>query len=108
MVCHYLVLVEHGGACGQPTAFQPARSRASEPAVDASSPSVSPLASRRSRSPASALPSSTPHWSKLLIPHSAPLTKTRCSYSAISAPSDRGVNRSSTSVVLGRLPGKLR
>ena len=38
----------------------------------------------------STLPSSTPHWSKLLMPHTAPLVKTRCSYSAISAPSERG------------------
>ena len=32
------------------------------------------------------------HWSKLLMPHSAPLVKTRCSYIAISAPSERGVS----------------
>ena len=42
------------------------------------------------------------------MPHRAPLTKTRCSYSAIKAPSERGVSAPSTSVVLGRLPGKLR
>ena len=65
-------------------------------------------ARRGSRSAHSALPSSTPHWSKLLMPHSAPLVKTRCSYSAISAPRLRGVSCSSSSVVLGRLPGKVR
>ena len=53
---------------------------------------VARLAKRGSSSLHSALPSSTPHWSKLLMPHSAPLVNTRCSYSAISAPSARGVS----------------
>ena len=57
---------------------------------------------------ASTLPSSTPHWSKLLMPHSAPLVNTRCSYSARKAPSASGVSFSNTKKVLGRLPGKWR
>ena len=68
-------------------------------------PSTLPLAKRCCRSLASTLPSSTPHWSKLLMPHSAPLTNTRCSCRAISAPSDVGVSASSNRKVLGRLPG---
>ena len=35
------------------------------------------------------LPSSTPHWSKLLMPQMEPLTKTRCSCRAMSAPGSR-------------------
>src|SRR5207253_11400956 len=62
------------------------------PAVEPSRPWVSPVARRGSRSLHSALPSSTPHWSKLLICHNAPLTKTRCSYIAISAPRLVGVS----------------
>jgi 4-hydroxythreonine-4-phosphate dehydrogenase len=46
--------------------------------------------------------------SKLLMPHSAPLTNTRCSCSAIKAPKLSGVSSSSSKNVLGRLPGKLR
>ena len=57
---------------------------------------------------ASSLPSSTPHWSKLLIPQTTPCTKTMCSYRAISWPSTAGVSVSARIVVLGRLPGKLR
>ena len=56
-----------------------AHSRRSSPAVEPSSPLVSSDARRGSRSLASALPSSTPHWSKLLMPHTAPLVNTRCS-----------------------------
>ena len=41
---------------------------------------------------ASALPSSTPHWSKLLTPHTPPWTNTMCSYRAISWPSTVGVS----------------
>ena len=56
---------------------------------------------------ASTLPSSTPHWSKLLMPQSAPLVNTRCSYSAISAPSAaRRQLLAAAKKVLGRLPGK--
>jgi hypothetical protein len=36
------------------------------------------------------LPSSTPHWSKLLIPRITPSTKTRCSYNAMIAPKVKG------------------
>ena len=57
---------------------------------------------------ASTLPSSTPHWSKLLMPQSAPLANTRCSYSAISAPRLAGVSSFEQQEVLGRLPGKVR
>ena len=42
------------------------------------------------------------------MPQMAALVNTRCSYSATSAPSERGVSESSISVVLGRLPGKVR
>ena len=61
------------------------RSLASRPGGRSVEPVASPEA-MRSRSLHSALPSSTPHWSKLLMPHSAPLVKTRCSYIAISVP----------------------
>ena len=44
---------------------------------------------------ASALPSSTPHWSKESMLQIAPCVKTLCSYSAISFPSVSGVSRSS-------------
>src|SRR5471032_2091892 len=56
---------------------------------------------------ASTLPSSTPHWSKLLTSHSTPCTNTLCSYSAIKAPSEIGVSWSIKMVLLGRLPGKV-
>lgn len=60
------------------SAHQPS-SRSSSAAVEPSSPAVSPVAKRGSSWLHSALPSSTPHWSKLLMRHSAPLVKTRCS-----------------------------
>mmetsp|Transcript_20611 Transcript_20611/g.38476 ORF Transcript_20611/g.38476 Transcript_20611/m.38476 type:complete len:229 (+) Transcript_20611:1434-2120(+) len=53
--------------------------RFSRPAVEPSRPEVSPLSRRGSNWLHSALPSSTPHWSKLLMPQSAPVTNTRCS-----------------------------
>jgi hypothetical protein len=43
-----------------------------------SAPSAAPVSTGSSAS-ASSLPSSTPHWSKLLIPRITPSTKTRCS-----------------------------
>jgi chaperonin GroEL len=55
------------------------RRRCSSAAVDASRPAVSPVARRGAMSRASTLPSSTPHWSKLLMPHRAPAQNTRCS-----------------------------
>ena len=50
-------------------------SRRSRPAVERIEPAAVAAATARrgSRSLHSALPSSTPHWSKLLMPHSAPL-----------------------------------
>jgi hypothetical protein len=45
--------------------------------------------------PASCLPSSTPHWSKGLMPQKAPRQATLCSYSATSAPSASGVSAGS-------------
>jgi hypothetical protein len=63
---------------------------------------------RGAMSLASTLPSSTPHWSKLLMPQTEPLTNTRCSCSAISAPRLAGVRASSSKKVLGRLPVKWR
>src|SRR5690606_5414569 len=77
------------------------RKRPMSAAVAASKPLTSPVARRGSRVLLSALPNSTPHWSKELMPHKAPLTKVRCSYSATSAPNDRGVSSSSTRVRLG-------
>src|SRR5471032_1558248 len=53
------------------------------------------------------LPSSTPHWSKLLTSQITPCTKVLCSYSAISAPSVDGVSWSIKMVLDGRLPGKV-
>ncbi len=53
-------------------------------------------------------PSSTPHWSKLLIPQIAPWTSTLCSYRAISCPSTDGDSRGHRIVVEGMLPGKVR
>ena len=51
------------------------------------------------------LPSSTPHWSKLLMPQRKPCTATRCSYSASSCPHVRGVSAGNSSDSDGRLPG---
>ncbi len=51
-----------------------ARNRAISPAVDGScAPGTTPGSSSGRMPPASSLPSSTPHWSKLSIPHSAAL-----------------------------------
>jgi len=66
-------------ACGPPS-YAP--SLPSSPAVEASSAAgaLPPPPSRRASSaPPSALPSSTPHWSKLSVPQTAPDVKTRCS-----------------------------
>ena len=54
-------------------------SRPIRSAVDASCGRGSPPSSSGRMRAASALPSSTPHWSKLLIPHNTPSTKTLCS-----------------------------
>ena len=55
---------------------------------------------------ASTLPSSTPHWSKLLMPQSTPWTKILCSYSAISAPRRGGVRYSSRMRVARAVAGE--
>ena len=57
---------------------------------------------------ASCLPSSTPHWSKLSIPHTTPSVKVMCSYSAISSPTTRGLSSGAMIDVVGRFPGKTR
>src|SRR5712692_294699 len=83
------------------------RSRASRPCVEASSPAVSPPSSSlRSSVRARFLPCSTPHWSKLFKFQTMPSTNTLCSCSAMSAPSVRGVRRSRSRVLEGRLPGR--
>ena len=87
-----LPVEDHAGKIKDDLHADGSRKRFNKPAVEPSSPAISPLAKRGSNSPASALPSSTPHWSKELMPHNAPLVKTRCSYIATSAPSDRGVS----------------
>jgi MFS family permease len=76
-------------------------------AVERTVPSASPC-SRATRAVASVLPSSTPHWSKELTPHSTPCVSTLCSYAATSCPSVRGVSADTRSVLLGRLPGNVR
>src|SRR6266536_612118 len=56
------------------------RTCATRPRVDASAPAEStPSRTAAISGSASALPSSTPHWSNELIPYSAPSTKVRCS-----------------------------
>lgn len=57
------------------------RSWARRPAVEPSRPSVAMLrpATSGSRFVASSLPSSTPHWSKALMPRIVAMTKTLCS-----------------------------
>ena len=57
---------------------------------------------------ASALPSSTPHWSNESIPQIVPWTNTLCSYSATSDPSIRGVRRFTRITDVGRLPSNTR
>ena len=54
------------------------------------------------------LPCSTPYWSKLLMPHSAPWTTVWCSYSATSWPSTDGDSSGAMITVDGRLPGSSR
>lgn len=56
------------------------------------------------RAPLPTLPSSTPHWSKELMPQTKPDTATRCSYSASSWPSVKGVSSGSSRLSEGRLP----
>src|SRR6266704_4311846 len=83
------------------------RSRANRPRVEASSPAVSPPSSSLGSSVrARFLPCSTPHWSKLFRFQIRPSTNTLCSCSAISAPSERGLRRSRSRVLEGRLPGR--
>src|SRR5207302_4421481 len=83
------------------------RSRANRPRVEASSPAVSPPSSSLGSSvQARFLPCSTPHWSKLFRFQTTPSTNTLCSKSAMSAPSARGVRRSRSKVLEGRLPGR--
>mmetsp|Transcript_31668 Transcript_31668/g.51111 ORF Transcript_31668/g.51111 Transcript_31668/m.51111 type:complete len:200 (-) Transcript_31668:1211-1810(-) len=53
---------------------------------------------------ASTLPSSTPHWSKLLIPHTKPSTTVRCSYIANNWPSTYAFNCGKRRLEEGRLP----
>jgi ribosomal protein L17 len=54
------------------------------------------------------LPSSTPHWSKGLMPQMAAWQNTLCSYRATRAPRLWGVSAGSHSVLLGTLPAKVR
>ena len=56
---------------------------------------------------ASSLPSSTPHWSKLLMFQITPWVKTLCSYSASSRPRFLAFTPSRDSMLEGRLPGIL-
>ena len=65
--------------------------------------SIAPVSSARMVL-ASCLPSSTPHWSKLLMPQITPWVKTLCSYMAIRLPMLRGVILSSRITLVGRLP----
>ena len=46
----------------------------------------------------------TPHWSKLLIPHTKPCTATRCSYRASSCPHDLAERVGKRSDSDGRFP----
>jgi hypothetical protein len=57
---------------------------------------------------ASALPSSTPHWSNELMLQIVPWVKTMCSYSATSLPRTSGVSRGARMVLDGRLPSNTR
>ena len=64
---------------GQPSP-RSARKRAISAAVEPScAPATAPGVSSGSTPPANSLPSSTPHWSKLSIPHRQPCTATLCS-----------------------------
>mmetsp|Transcript_13495 Transcript_13495/g.39839 ORF Transcript_13495/g.39839 Transcript_13495/m.39839 type:complete len:284 (-) Transcript_13495:1217-2068(-) len=55
---------------------------------------------------ASALPSSTPHWSKELMPQMMPWQKILCSYMATRAPRVRGSSCSNMIELVGLLPSK--
>jgi hypothetical protein len=57
---------------------------------------------------ASCFPSSTPHWSNELMPHTTPCVNVMCSYSAISSPSTLGVSDCPMMDVVGLLPGNVR
>src|SRR5712691_9653313 len=83
------------------------RIRASSARVEESSPAdFSPSSSPGKSARARFLPCSTPHWSKLFKFQMVPSTKTLCSYSAISAPSARGVRPFRSRVLEGRFPGR--
>src|SRR5690606_36631041 len=53
---------------------------------------------------ASFFPSSTPHWSNALIPHTTLCVNTLCSYSATSAPSVAGSTLRNSTMLFGRFP----